>query len=414
MEVINKDYGNILLRIDGKTSLSNIIKHFEVLKNNIYKYIENAYFKGWIEFSDTPKPYCSSHLVTGDREYFYPIHLAIELTDRCNLRCLHCYRSSTCEGIFIEKDKLFKIVEVLTKKGLRMVELTGGEPTLHPNFIEILSYLLSKLELVAILTNGTTIEEQVYKFLKINSDKLLINVSLDSSTPEFHDKFRGVKGSWEKACKIIAKLSNDGFIVRVAMSIALENMMDVENTLLLAKKLGAVSFAWDLCNSFGRGSNIDWSIVRDEEWMKYEAMSKYILKKYHYMINFLPPSSIRKMSLGEENCGAGWRTFVLGPDGNLRICVNSPITLFKIGNIFEEGAKILKNKILEELSEIPLPRYESCKNCKFYAFCNNCIVKAVITAKNYDKCEWEGKRLIEYSDIIDNNLVCFIKKSIVY
>ena len=71
---------------------------------------------------------------------------------------------------------------------------------------------------------------------------LLVNISIDSSYPEYHDSFRGKKGAWEKSCNLIRILADNGILVRVAMSVTPQNMFDVENTVKMVKEWGGEIF----------------------------------------------------------------------------------------------------------------------------------------------------------------------------
>lgn len=99
----------------------------------------------------------------------------------CNLNCSYCYRNSHSTGREkrLETDKLLKILDDLYQKGLQVVELTGGEPIIHPDFIKILKFCFDRFSLVAILTNGTLIDEQFISKILPFREKIILSVSLD-------------------------------------------------------------------------------------------------------------------------------------------------------------------------------------------------------------------------------------------
>ena len=349
--------------------------------------LEYYYFKKWIFFKDKPQ---ERHKIKikGDRKHFYPGHLAIELTDACNLHCKHCYRSADYQGEFINKDKLFLSIEKLSAKGLSIVELTGGEVTLHPDFCEILDYMCKKLDIVAVLTNGYYYNQDILDCFKRNKEKILVNISIDSSQAKFHDEFRGRKGAWEKSCNLVQILSEENILVRVAMSVTPGNMFDIENTLSLAQKRGARAFAWDMASGFGRGSSINWESVSPEMFFEYEKKCNYLYKRYFEMLTLVPAKMCRKMNNEEVNCGAGWRTFAIAPDGRIRTCVNAEVDSINLGNILEYEEDVFQQKSMYELADIPVPTYHRCKNCDMYTYCQGCLIKGFIASKQIDNCEW--------------------------
>lgn len=391
---VDKCYRDILLDGFRGKSLDNLVKIYG--EENINSKVSHAYFNELIDFSENTRK--ENIKVIGSEKAFYPPHMAIELTDICNLSCKHCYRQAGYKGKYIDFEELKKLILKMKEKGLKLVEITGGEPTLHPQFPQIIQFLCENLSLVAILTNGTNITDEMLEVFKKNRKKIMVNISLDSSSAEFHDKFRGKTGAWETTVDSLKKISGIPILTRVAMSIVPDNMFDIEKTIKLAQKNGAKSFAWEVSNTNGRGSNISWNKVTEKNYENFVKESKYLQAKYHEMITFIPPKCTKKMQQGCDNCGAGWRTFALDPYGELRTCVNGDNDMFKFGNIFVEGIEIFEKTIITELSKVGVPRYETCKNCKNFSYCQGCFIKGVDGALSNPECEWEGKRLLKYVD----------------
>ena len=112
--------------------------------------------------------------------------------------------------------------------GLSQVKLTGGEPLLHPDFLKMVDLLREKGLGLTIETNGLLLTETLARYLKEKSTLRLISVSLDGACPETHDAFRGVKGSFEKACRAIRYLAEVGYRPQVIMSLHEDNVAEVE------------------------------------------------------------------------------------------------------------------------------------------------------------------------------------------
>lgn len=368
----------------------------EFMTADMSSILEFYYFKGWILFKDEPQKSCKIK-IKGDREHYFPGHLAIELTDACNLHCKHCYRSADYQGDYINKEKLFVAIEESVKNGLSIVELTGGEVTLHPDFCEILDYMCDKLEIVAVLTNGYFYNKDILECFKRNRKKLLVNISIDSNQANFHDEFRGRTGAWEKSCELIRILSKENILVRVAMSITPGNMFDIEQTLLMVKKMGARAFAWDMASGFGRGSDINWESVSQQMLLRYEKQSNYLYKKYHEMLTLVPAKMCRKMNNEEINCGAGWRTYAVAPDGRIRTCVNAEVDSINLGNFLEYTDSLFQHEKMRELASIPVPTYHRCKTCDTYIYCQGCLIKGFIASKKVEGCSWKGKTFVGFN-----------------
>ena len=113
------------------------------------------------------------------------------ITDRCNLGCRYCYyhsglRDKNGQDAKIEDNSLLKKIA----DHFQEVVLTGGEPLLYPHLNQVIAFLKRKGLKVAILTNGTLLNQKVFKSLvDLGLDELC--VSLDSLDEEINDYQRG-------------------------------------------------------------------------------------------------------------------------------------------------------------------------------------------------------------------------------
>jgi SynChlorMet cassette radical SAM/SPASM protein ScmF len=180
------------------------------------------------------------------------------LTGGCNLACRHCwiapsYQPNGGTGGHLDYGLFALALEEGLPLGLSNVKLTGGEPLLHPDFIKMIDLLREKELSLGIETNGTLMTESLARFLKDKSTLDHISVSLDGSEPETHDSFRGVRGSFEKACQGIRHLVNVGYRPQIIMSLHAENINEIEAIIQLAEGLGAASVKFNLIQPSGRG-----------------------------------------------------------------------------------------------------------------------------------------------------------------
>ncbi|MCD6457212.1 MAG: tungsten cofactor oxidoreductase radical SAM maturase [Thermoproteales archaeon] len=120
-----------------------------------------------------------------------PEILFIELTTRCNLNCLMCYRNSWQEVLGDMDEKLFsKILEDAGEAGVKFIWLAGwGEPLIHPKFLEFAEMVKEKGFKLGINTNGLLLDEDVAeRLMKIGIDRLA--VSVDAANPEIYGYIR--------------------------------------------------------------------------------------------------------------------------------------------------------------------------------------------------------------------------------
>ncbi|PNR96544.1 radical SAM protein [Petrotoga olearia] len=394
---INHDAVELFKLCNGSKTLKEI---FEMFSNDdkIRQFLFRAIERNHVSLVD--KPSVDGLDVRGTKDFFLPLHMSIELTDGCNLNCKYCYRREDIrKSTFIDSEKLKVMVEKLNKETLSMVEITGGEPTLHPHFTEILKYILERGITVGVLTNGVKLPENSTEELEPYADKIIWGVSLDSYDPEYHDKFRGKKGAWESTVKNIKKLVNHNFFVRVAMVVTPENIDQLDKTAELSVNLGARFFTFSASLPFGKGKNIEW---KEEYALKLFEEGNKVIKKYEGIIPIVQEES-GDLLKHSKNCGAGWKNFTVGPDFAVRPCVMSEPKRDVIGIIDPDNpTKFFENHKEETFfySKIVPPNREICGDCELLHFCWPCILRARKAVEDglmdIDKCKWMNDSYVEF------------------
>ena len=158
-------------------------------------------------------------------------YLELQITDRCNLRCRHCYIG---EGL--RQDLSIGQIEKVLREfeeihGLRLL-LSGGEPLLHPHFWEVNDILKDYAFRSVLLSNGTRITKEVAKRLFVHE----VQISLDGMR-EGHDSLRG-KGTFKKAVKAIDHLQEANIQVSVATMVHQRNLNEFDSLASLLESKG--------------------------------------------------------------------------------------------------------------------------------------------------------------------------------
>lgn len=124
-----------------------------------------------------------------------PEILHFQVTERCNLACPGCYLPERAGKGASPELASRRVFEPLARAGVRQATLTGGEPLVHPKFIEICAEACRVFDGVQVVTNGLLLDVETFKRLRdagVNS----IRVSLDGAAPATHDKLRGLDGAF--------------------------------------------------------------------------------------------------------------------------------------------------------------------------------------------------------------------------
>lgn len=134
------------------------------------------------------------------------------ITDKCNFKCPYCrgLRKDCQETMPLKKVK--RILDLWSKNGLKNIRFSGGEPTLHKDLPEIISYAKSKeINRIAISTNGSHDLEYYEKLCKLGVNDF--SISLDACCSSFGKKMcGGIDGMWEKVVENIKSISKLSYV----------------------------------------------------------------------------------------------------------------------------------------------------------------------------------------------------------
>jgi len=303
----------------------------------------------------------------------YPFFLQVHVTERCNLRCKHCYSDQWSQDmsweLFVKLINDFKkLIKILNCRGT--VYLTGGEPLLWPHIFDAIKLLRKKKLVPRVLTNGTLIDEKVARKLKKSGVKY-VQVSLDGGK-EIHESIRG-KGTFDKAISGIKNLVKAGIEVTIMVTIMKRNIKDVPYLLDLAEKLGVKRIAFQRLVPIGCGKNIYEEILTPKE----VAELLLFLNSQRRRVEIIKRSPfwriIQNNNFVFSGCSAGNFGMAVLPDGTVLPCRRLPIP---VGNITRESLieiyflnpfmKKLRNRENCECSDCPY--ISRCYGCRGIAY----------------------------------------------
>jgi heme b synthase len=183
--------------------------------------------------------------------------VAWETTRNCNLNCVHCRAAATCgpySGELNTKAAL-SLLDQIAEVAKPIIILTGGEPLLREDIFEIAKYGSAKGMRMVMAPNGTLITKDMAAQIA-GSGIQRISVSLDGSTAQSHDAFRGVQGAYEAALKGIENAKAAGVEFQINTTITKTNLDQIPKILKLAESIGAVAHHIFLLVPTGRGKYI--------------------------------------------------------------------------------------------------------------------------------------------------------------
>ncbi len=331
------------------------------------------------------------------------------ITNGCNLNCRHCWitphfiNGKPSPGECLDLDLLKIAVKQGKTLGLSQAKLTGGEPVLHPQFVEIVDFLSKENIRINMETNATLVTAGLAKHLKNNTTMWFVSTSLDSPNAENHDYFRGVQGAFKAALKGTEHLINAGYRPQVIMSPHRGNVHEVEDLVKLAVKIGAGSVKFNPVTPTGRGKTMnkkgetmDFDETMDlVHFIRGELQEKYKIK---LIISIPPALSTIKELLKEKNLGGECHVLnilgILG-NGDMALCgIGRNIPELCFGNLGKDDLREVW------ISHPTLVQLRQDLKRKFPGICGDCIhAKRCLThcvAMNYE----------QYGKLVHPNFLC--------
>lgn len=334
---------------------------------------------------------------------FIPKWIAWEVTEVCNLRCIHCRSSSdlkSSEGNFSTEEAKSLIDDIASYCNPVLV-LTGGEPLLRKDLFEIAGYASMKGFRVCIATNGTLINDEICTGMKQNNVKM-VSLSLDGPTKEVHDDFRNMHGAFDGAISGIKYLKKHRIPFLINSSFTKRNQNYIAETFRFAKSLGATAWYMFMIVPTGRGKELFEELISPEDYdeiLKWhfdmelkenEILMRPTCAPHYYRI--VPQLSkersikFKRRSLtfstgGGKGCVAGQTICLIDCFGNIKPCSYFPLSA---GNLKEKSFKEIweKSPLMQDMRKFKEFKGR-CGKCEFLNICGGCRARAYTMTGDY-------------------------------
>jgi len=274
------------------------------------------------------------------------------------------------------------ICDSIIRSGVEECILAGGEPTLHPNFFEIVQAFVSSGVKVNVLTNGTLIDEKKAKFLLDNG--CLVQVSIDGGSEETHNLTRG-RDSFLKMSQGLSFLREKGVSFATKFTITDSNFLETGDFVRLSKKLGALSANLRRCVPVGNGKEIK-KMSADTLKVAYEdafragrdCKIKVSTSDFFALLSFLPArKEIIEAKLKSApntiigGCPIGWTAYYVRWDGVVTFC---PYLSVECGNLFKQDfIEIWEKSEMYRISRnFRWNLVGTCSKCDYLMACGGC------------------------------------------
>lgn len=313
-----------------------------------------------------------------------PIRAMMELTQKCNLRCSHCYLAPS-SGTELTGAEIKRVMRDLASLGTMVLTLTGGEVLLREDFLELCWHARRLGFALHIKTNGTLLDDWGCEEIA-RLDPVKVDVSIYHSRAAEHDEVTGVEGSHAASTRAIKWLAAQGAPVFVNTVLMRANADDYPNIRTLAHSLGAGFQIDPVVLVKTDGSRATVACRADDA-----SLRGFISDMYSR-----PVSSADSQVTADERaqmrpCFAGSTTVVVSADGTVNPCA---VLNLPCGNVRDDSICTIwrTSRELELVRGTRVSDAVACGECDLDAYCYRCMGLAYLEDGDLRGCSSEARR----------------------
>jgi SynChlorMet cassette radical SAM/SPASM protein ScmE len=402
-KVINQTAFSVWQKLDGGNSAEELARallddfegaSFEDIFKDVREFMGELLESNFIEIAkDGRRLAAEGYAEISDS----PVDFDISLTGKCNLHCDYCfYAHEMHDRPDLSLEEWFTFFDELGRLGVRTLTLSGGEVFVRRDLFELIDRIIEKRMSFSILSNGTLISEKTLALFeeKERRQRLSsIQVSIDGSCAEIHDKSRGA-GSFKRAIKGLRMLKEAGFPVTTRVTINRHNVDDLDNiAALLLNDIGLHSFGTNDAMPMGAGCDNQAGITLLPQ-QQFQAMKTLIRleKEYDGRINATAGPLAKWKSYGEMEhakatgekamrwqmgflsaCGCMYNKLAVHHDGIISPC--NMLAGLELGRINRDSIRTIWKtdptlQALKDRRQIPMTSVPGCEDCEWAPYCN--------------------------------------------
>jgi radical SAM protein with 4Fe4S-binding SPASM domain len=407
--------GDVLAFCDGQRSIEQICQEicnkYAIDLNDARRKIEKVLHpllnKGLIEVNNQSDKKRKINEVV---DINYPLNvLFFESTLKCNLQCVHCYAYDfKTNSTDMDFRSICNMIDQFAEMGGLEVLISGGEPLLRNDIYEIIEYIVGKPLNTLLLTNGTLINPEIAKRLK-NAGLQSAQVSLDGSTADTHDRYRGIIGSFDKTVSGISALQDEGISIKIASVLNKLNYEQVFELIDFCNK-------WEIIPNFGlqqpkgraKDEGKQFELSFHEYTTKMIEINRHLCEKYGEDRLLLYSNGEIKSS---NRCNAGVYGLAIASNGEIWPCRDFIGHSKSLGNIMKGRLFDIWNSdqpMLSLLRNQKIGGINICNECKHLNYCGcGCPLDAFQQWGDYN---WPDIQKCVFMKLMDGQATILEKK----
>ncbi len=300
-----------------------------------------------------------------------PVSAMLELVDRCNEACVHCYQVHG-QHEEMSTEEVFGVLDQLAEMGVLFVTLSGGEPTLRKDFLDIVAYARRRRFAVKVFSNGLRIDDAM-------ADRLAdlavqeVQLSLYAHEAARHDAVTRVPGSWERTVAAARRLLARG--IRVVCKTPLMRGVNAEHLeayVDFVRSLGADVAVDPELNPREDGDRTP-QVLASDGALRLDAL-RGLLGARGLQVPSLAAEA-RAKRLRAAPCGAASGSVHVEADGSVEPCT---LLSERLGDARAEGvARAWSSERARLLRSLTHADLHGCRDCDLLPWCQHCYANAL-------------------------------------
>ena len=331
-----------------------------------------------------------------------PLFGTIELTSKCNYRCVHCYGGDTRDIGEIELDFIYSLIDQIVDAGGLSIALTGGEVLTYPHFIPVYKYIKSRGCFVTVLSNASYISKEHIDLF--NEYPLSVfSTTMYGATEETYESITGVKGSFKKFINAIEMMNNYDIPVEIKAIALKQNKdeifkikqfaddrnirfiyatnvrpMDTGSCVNQKSQLSSSEVMWFDINDPTR--NVFWNNISSIDNVK-SRFKRKVMGNYLYL------------------CKCGEQSYFITSNGMLYACAKER---FRGIDLHRHPFADSWRTMTDSIGSLTATDNFKCLHCKWIEYCEQCTAENQLATGNVEhppayKCELAKMRYLYYS-----------------
>jgi AdoMet-dependent heme synthase len=297
-----------------------------------------------------------------------PLSVQLDLTYRCNERCVHCYLDHDDHGEMTTAE-IKRLLKEMADAGVFILTLSGGEIFLRKDFFELLEYARRELTFcVKLKTNAIMIREaEAARIRDLGVES--IQISIYSHRPEVHDAITLVPGSLQRSVDAIRFLKAQGLRVVIANVLMLQNAQDYPGVRALADEIGVECTLDTTITPMMNGDRSILHLNINQDALREVFRDRSLVGNVDEFCAIAAPAD--ENSLRALPCSASHTTCYVSPYGDVYPCVQFPLPT---GNVRQQQFLDIwrYSDRMNEVRSIRLKDLTTCTSCTHVSGCSRC------------------------------------------